>query len=161
MARKEVINTTESEVKFFIECADIKLLNSNLIPLQNKIKEDIDVLISAKVIEFLSISNLNVKITHKNKKRNDTPMKGYQFDLTYSVIFRSSEGTPTNLLGEFTKLYTISILWPYVREYVHDTFSRCGESDFLLPLINPQVFTENLIKSKKINVEVFEGKLEL
>lgn len=145
-----------------IECVDIKLIRSSLEPFNaNELVENFDISIKGKVIDFLSISDVNFSATHKNINASDTPKDGYKLDFTFTIVFRGNKGIEPEILRRFTELYSLSISWPYVREYVDSIFSRCGESDFLLPIINPQRMTEELIKSGSISIELIEGEIDL
>lgn len=156
---KKVVKNQENHS---VECVDIKLIRSSLEPLEEaEISESFEISIKGKVIDFLSISDIDVSINHKNIKSSDTPKEGYLFNFTYSIVFRGTEGIESEILKRFSELYSLSISWPYIREYVDSTFSRCGESDFLLPIINPQIMTQKLISSGSINIEIIKGKIDL
>ena len=63
-------------------------------------------------------------------------------------------------LGEFAKFYSLSILWPYAREYASDQLRRAGEDCLSLPIINPQVVTERLIEDDLVQVEIISEESE-
>jgi preprotein translocase subunit SecB len=49
-------------------------------------------------------------------------------------------------LSDFARQYTLSILWPYAREYASDVFKRSGFPFPELPIINPQSVTDDLLR---------------
>lgn len=50
------------------------------------------------------------------------------------------------------QLHSLSILWPYAREYSSDVFRRIGCAYPILPIINPQDLTQKLIENNEIKV---------
>jgi hypothetical protein len=55
---------------------------------------------------------------------------------------------------DFVKMYTLTILWPYAREYATDQFRRVGNDGAILPIINPQVVTQKIIEGNLIEVKI-------
>lgn len=53
---------------------------------------------------------------------------------------------------ESAKLYSLSILWPYAREYAGDVFRRTGYPFPILPIINAQEMTRQFIENDKISI---------
>jgi len=51
-------------------------------------------------------------------------------------------------LANFIRMYTLSVLWSYAREYTSDQLHRAGLPFDSLPNINPQVVTKGLIDGK-------------
>jgi len=51
------------------------------------------------------------------------------------------------------KMFSLSILWPYAREYASDVFRRSGYRFPVLPIINAQEVTKQFIENDKINVK--------
>ncbi len=54
------------------------------------------------------------------------------------------------------KMYTLTILYPYAREYASEQFRRAGNHNVVLPIINPQVVTQQMIEMNFVNVQIIQ-----
>jgi preprotein translocase subunit SecB len=49
-------------------------------------------------------------------------------------------------------------LYPYAREYASDQFRRVGNHEVVLPIINPQVVTKQIVENNLVAVEIIKQK---
>ncbi len=98
---------------------------------------------SIKMISELKVCLLNLRV---NKK------VGFLLKFTIVAYFKSKGNTTKEQLGEFGQLYSLSILWPYAREFAQTMFARSGFSMPTLPVINPTSTTDDMLKQGLINV---------
>jgi preprotein translocase subunit SecB len=54
-------------------------------------------------------------------------------------------------------MYTLTILWPYAREYASDQFRRAGNHELVLPILNPQVVTQHIIEHDLVEVDILQS----
>jgi preprotein translocase subunit SecB len=69
-------------------------------------------------------------------------------------VFTTENVVQPEALADFARMYTLSILWPYAREYTSDQLRRAGQPFESLPIINPQMITEKLIEGGLVKIEI-------
>jgi preprotein translocase subunit SecB len=152
-----MIDISESEAQFLILCENIHLVSSTLSPIVDKqvtLKESqITFGIRSIVNGDRASSYLEVQLKYIiSRSSEETP--GYNLNFVIMGHFKSQEDLSPEEFGDFAKQYSLSILWPYAREYASDQLRRTGEKDFLLPIINPKAITEQLLENDLIEVEI-------
>ena len=88
------------------------------------------------------------------------PLRGCWLRFILVGTFAGDEGISPEELGEFARIYTLSISWPYAREYTSDQFRRTGEPFDSLPVINPQVLTEAILDAGLVEVVIHADELD-
>lgn len=156
-SKDSVVDISDTEAKYSIQCEDIRLFKSYLAPvdLDNEPEDNtpyLKFLVYALVDVDAVYSYLNVQLLH-SVPGDLEEVQGHELNFVYLASFTSTENIPPEELGEFAKFYTLSLLWPYAREYVSDQLRRIGEDDFVLPIINPQVITKYLIENDLVKVK--------
>ena len=154
------IDVSAPETHYVVQCEDIRLISSALNPIINKKpakSPGFAFRIKAIVEDKKSYSYLEVFV---NQYITGLPSKLTGFELSYVLMgtfVPSSEMSPVDL-GNFVKQYTLTILWPYAREYATDVFRRTSTKDVVLPIINPQVVTEYIVENDLVEVEIIQKK---
>jgi hypothetical protein len=87
-----------------------------------------------------------------NSKPEKPPFLGHMLTFTYLSYFKGEVNTTKEAMGKFGQLYTLAILWPYIREFAQDIFTRTGYKSPVLPIINPTATTLDMLKQGVINV---------
>jgi preprotein translocase subunit SecB len=85
---------------------------------------------------------------------DNTPQAGYELQFTLLGVFVAEDEIQPEALGGFARTYTLSILWPYAREYTADQLRRAGQPFDALPIINPQVVTEKLVEADLVEIKI-------
>jgi preprotein translocase subunit SecB len=152
---EKIGEVTSSDTQYQIQCEDIRVINSTLNPL---LGDDVDIVnssfsfhIDVLVNNNKAFSNLDVQVKYLINSEQDD-IKGYLLSFKLMATFLAGSDVKQTELGDFTKIFTLSILWPYAREYVSDQFRRAGLLFTTLPIINPQSITEQLIKDDLIKI---------
>lgn len=155
------IEVSTAEAQHRIQCVEIRLLSSNLHPLDPEGKREgeshFTFGIRVDVRDEVAYSQLRTHVVFVSSKAG-APLRGYSLNFTLMGVFTGDEETKAEILGDFARLYTLSILWPYAREYTSDQFQRAGESFDALPIINPQFLTESMIESGAVEVAIHEDE---
>lgn len=154
---EKAIDVSGQESQAQVQCLEIRLLRSNFeaLPAADDSPESSRFLfrIRAQVNGQVCFSNLDVEVILVGEEdEHDQVASVYRLQFTLSGIFVSAGEINQVALGEFARLYTLSIIWPYAREYASDQFRRAGESFDSLPVINPQVVTDSLINADLVEV---------
>jgi hypothetical protein len=150
------VDVTSPETHYHIQCDEVRLVSSLFHPLVEE--EDIpdetsfSFEIKAFVQENEAYSHLETQVIYFSAGDSQDTASKYFLRFGLMVKFVGDEGILPEEMGDFSKLYTLSILWPYAREYVSDHFRRAGESYVSLPVINPQIVTEQLIEEDLVEV---------
>ena len=152
------VDISDKEARYAVQCDDIRLITSTLRPLVKKddaeeFQSHFSFRIRAVVQDNESHGYLEVQANHYIIGEPEE-LHGYQLRFVFMATFIPDQGIPPEELGAFVKRYTLSILWPYAREYASDQFRRAGEDNFMLPIINSQVVTEQLLENDLIQVEI-------
>ena len=161
MAKKKIaesrpLDITAAENQRTIQVADIRLISSDLTPLSDdeQVKESRFVFtIDAVIDDHSAYSQMQVEVTHIGSQET-SDFNGYFLRFNLLGIFIGSEEATPEDLAEFARMYTLTILWPYAREYTGDQLRRAGVPFDSLPIINPQVITEKLLTGDFISVKI-------
>lgn len=157
-ADPRVVDVTHPDTHYQVQCQRVLLLASELKPLKKSKKEKrashFAFKIQISVRNQAAYSRLKVQVIAVDDEDETSPGFGLQFTLL--GVFVGDAATPPQVLLDFSRLYTLSILWPYAREYTSDQLRRVGLPFDALPIINPQVVTERLIEAGLVEVEGVE-----
>jgi preprotein translocase subunit SecB len=159
--KNQTVDVTPEETHFAVQCIDIRLISSSLNP--NLTEADVAnssrlvFRIHAVVEEQTSYSYLEVYATYPAIDVED--IDSYELSFVLMGIFRAQDDsiTPKDL-GEFVRMYTLTILWPYAREYATEQLRRAGIDHNVLPIINPQVVTKHIVENNLVEVEILEDE---
>ena len=174
MARKKTLAETKprvdvsgDEMHYTVQCADVRLISSALKP---AIAEKgpgksphFAFRVRALVQGTKAYSYLEVHVNHRIPA---APAKVTSFELSFVLMgtFIAKQNMPSSDLANFVKMYTVTVLWPYAREYATDQFRRAGSGDIILPIINPQIVTEHIVENNLVEVQILRegpGKKKL
>lgn len=149
---KEIINNKNGDQVDMIKCESVNLKSCNLrfVTKEKVVDRKLHFSLFPGVYDHLLLSELRVSIVNFIPE-ND---KFAQL-LTFSLVgvFTSGDNVTNEDLGEFGKYYSLSIIWPYAREFSQDIFQRTGFSWDCLPIINPRDVTMKMIDSGDITVK--------
>lgn len=163
MAKKDNKNTTEVDVSSTenhaaVQCEDIRLIVSSLKPLIADKKRDTSTRFAFRVRATIdgqkAFSYLEVKVNYFFE--DETELQGFNLSFVLMGTFKTEPVLPAQDFAHFIKMYTVSILWPYAREYVSDQFRRAGNHEIVLPIINPQVVTEHIVENNLVELEIID-----
>ena len=151
------VDVSTDDAQFIVQCEDVRLISSVLHPIvQSEENEEdnltpfafrIRVLVDEDKVHGFLETQVNSMIPSPTDE-----LIGYHLICAYMATFSVNNPLPPNELGNFAKFYTLSILWPYAREYAADVLRRTGEHFEPLPIINPQVLTKHLIENDMVEV---------
>lgn len=146
----EIENISEKETYIKCERVNLKSCNLQFIPQDKVVNQNLHFSLIARVFEKLLLSELNVQVVNFFPENNQ-----FAQILTFSLVgvFTSGSDVTKDVLGDFGKSYTLSILWPYAREFSQDMFQRTGFTWECLPVINAQDTTMKMIENGEIKVE--------
>jgi preprotein translocase subunit SecB len=151
----QAVDVSTPETHYLVQCSQVSLVDSILKPIEDYDKVDVSRFlfkIKITVEHGAALAYLHVQVA----AMSDTPfIPGCSLNFTLMGIFRAEGEMPPEALGDFARHYTLSILWPYAREYTADQLRRAGLPFDELPIINPQVVTEKLIEANLIEVKIF------
>lgn len=155
------VDVSQPETHYSVQCAEVRLLNSLLRPVEGD-DETKDSHFLFKVEAYIhgdtAFSQLQVQVIAVDNKMNTAgkPLPAYELRFSLLGVFVAEGSISPEALSDFARLYTLSILWPYAREYTADQLRRAGHPFDDLPIINPQVLTETLIEADLVKVEILE-----
>lgn len=154
------VDVSTDETHFHIQCDDIRLVSSLLRPLGEEAEQydssRFTFKISAAVQGSQAFSHLETQVIYRAADEAGEP-RGFHLRFGLLARFSGDEGIDPQEMGNFARLYTLSILWPYAREYAADQLRRAGEDCLSLPIINPQLVTERLIEDELVEVEMIDA----
>jgi preprotein translocase subunit SecB len=157
--QEQQVDVTAEETHFSVQCEDVRLITSMLKPLVVDKDKDISTRYAFRIhaiIEGLkAYSYLEVKVNYFYTEE-ESDLEGFNLSFALMGTFGTASKMPQEAFINFVKMYTLTILWPYAREYVSDQLRRAGSHECILPIINPQVVTENIIENNLVEVEVLE-----
>jgi hypothetical protein len=151
------VDVTSPDTHNQVQCVELRLLSSKLQPLK-KLDENPRVShfrfkIVGSITGDTAFSELHVQVIFASAE-NAKPSIDYELQFILLGIFVSDGTLQTEALAEFVRMYTLSIFWPYAREYTSDQLRRAGQRFDSLPIINPQVVTRKLIDGKLVKVKI-------
>lgn len=158
-----MIDVSDVPEQFHIQCEDIHLISSFFGPVGDAEEHPKESSIHFEIKVFVqkseAFSHLETQIIHvMESEQGETQAKLLKFGLMGKLT--TQEKIEPSQLGEFASFYSLSILWPYAREYASDQFRRGGELSMVLPIINPQVITEHLMEDNLVEVIILEENQE-
>lgn len=160
---EKAVDVTSQETHFSIQCDDIRLISSLFRPLAEEDEAPegsrFTFKISAIVQDNEAFSHLETQVIYLSVDDMDE-RKGYFLRFGLVAKFSGDVEIDTEQVADFVRYYTLSILWPYAREYAGDQLRRAGEACLSLPIINPQVVTERLIEDDLVLVEIIDDEPE-
>jgi hypothetical protein len=131
---------------------------SHLIDIQESQKgvEEILFRVTPRIVDLNLFLELHLKVVNIVCK---SPFIAQQ--LTFGLIgqFKADEGMAANYLEDFAKNFTLALLWPYAREYTQDVFQRTGQVNTILPVLNVQDTTKEMIEKGQITVMFGDGSI--
>jgi len=150
----QAVDVSGAETHSLVQCSQVSLVKSMLQPIVDYDKVDISRFlfkIEITVERRTAYAHLHAQVA----ALSDTPdLPGCSLNFTLMGVFRSEGEMPPEALGDFARYYTLSILWPYAREYTSDQLRRVGLPFEGLPIINPQVVTEKLIEADLVELKI-------
>jgi preprotein translocase subunit SecB len=151
----QAVDVSHSDTHYQVQCAEVRLVTSSLRPLTESVQLDASRFafkIEAYVQGNTALSYLHVQVI-AIEEGDEQPKGGYELQFTLMAVFVAEGEIQPEALGDFARTYTLSILWPYAREYTGDQLRRAGQPFDALPIINPQVVTEKLIEADLVTVQ--------
>lgn len=151
------VDVSNAETHYQVQCADIRLLSSNLglftVDQEQGSESRFVFKIKVAVQEKIAFAQLHVDVVAITSE-SDEPLSGCELQFVLVGVFTAEGEIQPAALGDFARMYSLSILWPYAREYTSDQLRRAGLPFEALPIINPQVVTEKLIEGGLVEVEL-------
>jgi preprotein translocase subunit SecB len=157
---ENLMDLTPQEVQYSVQCEDIRLITSTLKPLIVDRDKDTQTRfafrIRAVVDEDQAYSYLEVKANYFFEDAADD-LQGFGLEYVLMGTFEAQNSMPADSFADFVKMYTLTILWPYAREYASDQFRRAGNHELVLPILNPQVVTQHIIEHDLVEVDILQS----
>jgi preprotein translocase subunit SecB len=162
--KKQSVDVSTDEMHYAVQCADIRLISSSLNPVLTDGDTDNSSRFAFRIHAIVegqtSYSYLEVQAGYPASSGFEE-VNGYDLSFVLMGIFKSQdEKISPEDLGQFVKLYTLTILWPYAREYATDQLRRASIDDCILPIINPQIVTEHIITNNLVEVQIIKNEGE-
>ena len=152
----QAIDVSNPETHYQVQCADIRLLSSklSLFEVDQEQGSESRFIFKIKVVvqERIAFAQLHVDVVAITDESEDT-QSGCELQFVLVGVFTAEGDIQPAALGDFCRMFSLSILWPYAREYTSDQLRRAGQPFAALPIINPQVVTEKLIEGGLVEVE--------
>lgn len=156
-----LVDVSRKETHYLVQCDDIRLISSTLTPILNKKEASKSSQIAFRVHAVVNgkkaYSYLEVLAAH-NVASHPGNVVAFKLDFVLMGTFRTSQNIKPEDFGHFLKMYTVTILWPYAREYATNQFRRTGSNEVVLPIINPQVVTEHIVENNLVDVQIITKK---
>jgi preprotein translocase subunit SecB len=157
--KENLVDVTAEETHYSVQCDDIRLITSTLKPLIVDEKKDTSTRYAFRIHVIVedqkAFSYLEVKINYFYKDDLEE-LEGLNLAFVLMGTFGTNQEMPQGDFAEFVKMYTLTILWPYAREYASDQFRRSGCNEIILPIINPQVVTEHIVENNLVDVKIIQ-----
>ncbi len=161
LKKDRIVDVTSEDAHYLVQCDDIRLIMSALKPLIVDNDKDTSTRFAFRIHAVVegkkAYSYLEVKINYFCKSDQEE-LEGFNLAFVMLGVFRTTKKVPQAVFVDFIKSYTLTILWPYAREYTSDQFRRVGKHEAVLPIINPQVVTKNIIENNLVDVEIVRQK---
>ena len=162
--KKQLVDVSTDETHYAVQCTDIRLISSSLSPVLTDSNTDNSSRFAFRIHAIVegqtSYSYLEVQAGYWASNGFED-VNGYDLSFVLMGIFKSQdEKISPEDLGQFVKIYTLAILWPYAREYATDQLRRAGMNDVVLPIINPQIVTEHIVENNLVEVEIIQSEGE-
>ncbi len=158
---ESLVDVSTEETHYIVQCEDVRLITSNLTPLIEEDDSEKDsnfaFMVRAVIEGNTAYSYLDVLANHFIDE-GPVEVEGFQLRFVLMGTFCAENDVSPEDLGEFVKMYTVSILWPYAREFATDQFRRAGGDIMVLPIINPQIVTEYIVENNLVEVEIISSE---
>jgi|GEM_PF-2226255 len=152
-----MVDVSSEETHYMVQCDNIRLISSSLSPILDKAEANksdrVAFRVRAIVEEKKAYSYLEV-IAHHKVTGHPGQVVGFNLAFVLMGTFSVQQEMTPEDLGHFVKMYTVTILWPYAREFATNQFRRTGSDDVVLPIINPQVVTEHIVENNLVEVQI-------
>lgn len=135
-----------------IKCVNVNLKSCALnVILKEKIEnQKLKFSVHCSVFDKLLVSELRIKLYNLIP---DSDQFAQSLSFTVVGLFTGEGDTSKSELGEFGKFASLTILWPYAREFSQSLLQRTGFPFECLPVINTQAMNEKMIQEKTISVD--------
>lgn len=157
------VDVTAEETHSMVQCEDIRLIVSSLKPLIVDEARDTSTRFAFRVRATIegqkAYSYLEMKVNYFFEDSDDE-LQGFNLSYVLMGTFSTESELKPEDFAHFIKMYTVSILWPYAREYASDQFRRAGNHEVVLPIINPQVVTQQIVENNLVEVEIIEPEAQ-
>jgi len=150
LPESNVITQDDKENQIKCERVNLKSCGLNFVPTEKAGDQKLQFSLNCRVFENLLLSELQIRMVN-DFPENDQFSQVLQFQMV--GVFSSGKAVSKENLGNFGKHYTLSILWPYAREFSQDLLQRTGFSWKCLPIVNAQETTKEMIENNSITVE--------
>lgn len=151
------VDVSGDETHYMVQCDNIRLISSSLSPILDKADADKSDRVAFRVRAIVegnkAYSYLEV-IAHHKVTGHPGQVVGFNLAFVLMGTFSVQQEMTPEDLGHFVKMYTVTILWPYAREFATNQFRRTGSDDVVLPIINPQVVTEHIVENNLVEVQI-------
>jgi len=157
----KAVDVSSPETQATVQCESVYLYSSTLQFLGPGGEEKatrISFKIQAMVVDQVALCDLESEVIFIPEP--EEPAFGWSLRFTIIGRFSASQDLTPEDLGEFVKFNALTILWPYAREFASDQIRRVGEYQLVLPVINPQVVTKNLIEDDLVEVMYVDSEAE-
>lgn len=155
------VDVTLTENQATVQCDDIRLIVSSLKPLLVDEKKETSTRFAFRVRVTIennkAYSYLEVKVNYFFQDNKVDDLQGFNLSYVLMGTFSTSSNLKPEDFAQFMKMNTVTVLWPYAREYASDQFRRAGNHEVVLPIINPQVVTKHIVENNLVEVEIIEG----
>ena len=156
-----LVDVSGEETHYIVQCEDVRLITSSLKPLiveeSGERKSNFAFKIRAVVEGQTAYSYLDVLARHYIEEGPEE-VEGFELRFVLMGTFCAEADVSSEDLGEFVKMYTLTVLWPYAREYASDQIRRAGGNVMVLPIINPQVVTEHIVENDLVEVKIISSE---
>lgn len=157
------VDVTSEGTHALVQCEDIRLIVSSLKPLLVDEKRDTSTRFAFRVRATIegqkAYSYLEMKVNYFFED-GEEDLQGFNLSYVLMGTFSTESKMKSDEFAHFIKMYTVSILWPYAREYASDQFRRAGNHEVVLPIINPQVVTQQIVENNLVEVEIIEPEAQ-
>lgn len=157
------VDITGKESHYSVQCEDIRLITSSLKPLIVDENRDTSTRFAFRVRVAIdskkAFSYLEVKVNYFFEDGEDG-LQGFNLSFVLMGIFSTESEISLEDFAHFMKMYTVTILYPYAREYASDQFRRVGNHEVVLPIINPQVVTQQIVENNLVEVNFIQSEPE-
>jgi preprotein translocase subunit SecB len=84
--------------------------------------------------------------------------EGYGLNFGILGSLEAPKEMPQEELADYAKIYSLSFLWPYAREYSSSLIRRMSINAVPLPIINPQTMTKMMVDEGLVQVDILDNR---
>lgn len=145
-------NTNTQELRIKAEKVNLRSCSLDFVTKDTAPAEDLTHELSVAVLGKILAAELSVVLLNNIPDNNDFAQL-----LSFKLVglFTADEGLSEEQIADFGQKYTLSIIWPYAREFAQYMFQRTGFQSECLPIINAQEVTKEMIEKGSIKVQIF------